>query len=147
MGQGIRRVARALSVATLALSLALPVIAEAKEKHHGKGKQSHDSGDKASADHSTYVAITSGEITIIYDYIRRNGTGDFGPPQGLPPGIAKNLARGKPLPPGIAKRHLPGLLVRELPERPGYQWLVVDRDVLLIAAATTIIVDILKDAL
>jgi hypothetical protein len=32
--------------------------------------------------------------------------------QPLPPGIAKNVARGKPLPPGIAKRALPsGLLV------------------------------------
>jgi hypothetical protein len=27
--------------------------------------------------------------------------------QALPPGIAKNVARGKPLPPGIAKRAVP----------------------------------------
>jgi hypothetical protein len=31
--------------------------------------------------------------------------------QPLPPGIAKNVARGKPLPPGIAKRALPQELV------------------------------------
>src|SRR5262245_6121087 len=31
--------------------------------------------------------------------------------QPLPPGIAKNVARGKPLPPGIAKRALPAELV------------------------------------
>jgi hypothetical protein len=31
--------------------------------------------------------------------------------QALPPGIAKNLARGKPLPPGIAKRALPADLL------------------------------------
>ncbi len=31
--------------------------------------------------------------------------------QALPPGIAKNVARGKPLPPGIAKRALPADLL------------------------------------
>ena len=31
--------------------------------------------------------------------------------QPLPPGIAKNVARGKPLPPGIAKRALPADLL------------------------------------
>jgi hypothetical protein len=31
--------------------------------------------------------------------------------QPLPPGIAKNVARGKPLPPGIAKRAVPAELV------------------------------------
>ena len=39
----------------------------------------------------------------------------------LPPGIAKNLARGNPLPPGIAKKALPGDLNRRLPPvRDGY---------------------------
>ena len=33
----------------------------------------------------------------------------------LPPGIAKNLVRGKPLPTGIAKKALPGDLSRPLP--------------------------------
>jgi hypothetical protein len=32
-------------------------------------------------------------------------------PQSLPPGIAKNVARGKPLPPGIAKKAVPADLV------------------------------------
>ena len=32
-------------------------------------------------------------------------------PQALPPGIAKNVARGKPLPPGIAKRAVPAELL------------------------------------
>ncbi|HKY95201.1 MAG TPA: anti-virulence regulator CigR family protein [Kiloniellales bacterium] len=91
------------------------------------------------------VAITAAEIAIIYDFISEYGTAPFGPPQGLPPGIAKNLARGKPLPPGIAKRYLPQNLLAQLP-RPGYEWLVVDNDILLVVAATSIIVDVLQDA-
>lgn len=141
------RAGRILIAALLAVALALPAVAEAKEKGKGKGKHGRSHDDRQASDHQSHAVITAGEITIIYDYIRRNGTGEFGPPQGLPPGIAKNLARGKPLPPGIAKRRLPGLLVRELPSRPGYEWLVVDRDVLLVAAATAIIVDVLTDVL
>ncbi|MFT3725732.1 MAG: anti-virulence regulator CigR family protein [Hyphomonadaceae bacterium] len=64
-------------------------------------------------------------------------------PQSLPPGIAKNLARGKALPPGIAKRALPGGLASQLPSYPGHEIVVVDRDVFLVNVATQIIVDIL----
>jgi hypothetical protein len=39
--------------------------------------------------------------------------------QPLPPGIAKNVARGKPLPPGIAKKAVPADLVRTLGSRAG----------------------------
>ena len=65
----------------------------------------------------------------------------------LPPGIAKKVARGGALPPGIAKRYLPQDLLVQLPPRPGYQWVVVDNDVVLIAVATGLIVDILADIL
>jgi hypothetical protein len=91
------------------------------------------------------IAITATEIAIINDYIAKNGSAAFGQPQGLPPGIAKNLARGKPLPPGIAKRYPPQALLSQLP-RPGYEWLVVDHDILLVVAATSVIVDVLQDA-
>jgi len=42
------------------------------------------------------------------------------------------------LPPGIAKRYLPQDLLVQLPPRPGCRWVVVDNDVVLIAAATGI---------
>jgi Ni/Co efflux regulator RcnB len=35
----------------------------------------------------------------------------------------------------------------QLPPRPGYEWLAVDRDILLVVAATEIIVGILRDVL
>lgn len=67
--------------------------------------------------------------------------------QGLPPGIARNLARGKPLPPGIAKRYLPPDLRTKLPEYSGYEILVADRNILLVSVATGIITDILLDVM
>ncbi|HAE50439.1 MAG TPA: hypothetical protein DCK97_23795, partial [Tistrella mobilis] len=54
--------------------------------------------------------------------------------------------RGKPLPPGIAKKRLPGPLYDRLPRREGYEWIQAGRDILLIAAATGVIVDILNNA-
>jgi Ni/Co efflux regulator RcnB len=47
----------------------------------------------------------------------------------LPPGIRKNLARGKPIPPGIA----------------GYEWAVYGSDLVLVATATAVIADVLFD--
>lgn len=69
---------------------------------------------------------------------------------GLPPGIAKNLARGKPLPPGIAKqmRPLPPELVRELPPPPqGYERVVVDGKILLVNATTQIVSDVIANVI
>jgi hypothetical protein len=68
-------------------------------------------------------------------------------PQSLPPGIAKNVARGKALPPGIAKRALPGPLVSRLPAYPDHELVIVDRDVMLVNIATQVIVDILTRVL
>jgi hypothetical protein len=63
----------------------------------------------------------------------------------LPPGIAKNLVRGKRLPPGIAKQYLPRSLFPAYP--PQYEYIVVGRDVLLVDPATAIIVDVLRNLL
>ena len=61
----------------------------------------------------------------------------------LPPGIRKNLGRGKPLPPGIAKKAVPGPLLARLPKYPGYEWQVCGSDLVLVAIATAIIADVL----
>jgi hypothetical protein len=65
---------------------------------------------------------------------------------GLPPGIAKNLERGKPLPPGIAKSYLPAHVVAGLPRLPsGLDYVVVAGKLLLVEAATAAIHDVLLD--
>ena len=62
----------------------------------------------------------------------------------LPPGIKKNLARGKPLPPGIAKKMVPSRMLAHLPRHAGYEWRVAGADLILVAAATGIVADVLS---
>ncbi|WP_368543384.1 anti-virulence regulator CigR family protein [Enterobacter soli] len=62
----------------------------------------------------------------------------------LPPGIAKNLARGKPLPPGIAKKTVPAKMLGQLPSYPGYEWRVVGDNLVLIALSTAIVTTIIN---
>ncbi len=66
--------------------------------------------------------------------------------ESLPPGIRKNLARGKPLPPGIAKR-FDDRLVQELPRYPGYEWRRAGSDAILVDATNEIIYRVLTDIL
>ena len=62
----------------------------------------------------------------------------------LPPGIAKNLARGKPLPPGIAKKTVPASMLGELPYYPGYEWKIVGDNLVLIALSTAVVTAIIN---
>ncbi len=63
----------------------------------------------------------------------------------LPPGIQKNLARGKPLPPGIAKQTLPRGMLAHLPHYAGYDWIRAGSDLLLVVTATQVIADVISD--
>ncbi len=138
------------------LAVAGPAAA-GNHKNKGKGKgnsqtQSHSGGGKKK-DSSDYVVdavvgglITALELSLIQDYFgSRVLPPSLANPQALPPGIRKNLARGKPMPPGIAKKFLPADLRGQLPYRAGEEWRVVGHDVLLVAAATNVIVDVIKD--
>ncbi|HXT69493.1 MAG TPA: hypothetical protein VN700_07050 [Vicinamibacterales bacterium] len=63
--------------------------------------------------------------------------------QPLPPGIAKNVARGKPLPPGIAKKGLPADLVLTLGPRvqPGVTFAIYgDR---VVALRSGLVIDVM----
>lgn len=62
----------------------------------------------------------------------------------LPPGIQKNLARGKPLPPGIAKKVVPSGMLSHLPRHRGYEWRVAGTDLILVAIATNVVADVLS---
>ena len=140
-----RSCSRAL-VGALALSLvSTPVFGDAP---HGKGK------GKGRQVEELPVAVVTGtstnfgpvRINITFDQARRYAIdGGFHGYQPLPPGIRKNLARGKPLPPGIAKRYAPSPMVTRLPAHPGHEWRVVGTDLVLVAIATAVVVDILVD--
>ena len=102
-----------------------------------------------SADLHVEVHFTSDEASIIRAFYEQGRAQKKPPGKGnrsLPPGIAKNLDRGKPLPPGIAKQVLPTELIGRLPPvRDGFERVIVDGKVVLIEIATQVIHDVLTD--
>lgn len=99
-----------------------------------------------------HVEFTDLEISAIRAYYRDQGIpasqGRGKGPKPLPPGIVRNLQRGKPLPPGIAKQALPSRLVQLLPAPPrGYERVIVAGKILLVEVATQVIHDVLEDVL
>jgi hypothetical protein len=92
--------------------------------------------------------LTAQDVVLIRDYYgsasagRGNGRGR----NGLPPGIERNLQRGKPLPPGIAKQYLPqDLLGRLTPVERGFEYIVVAGKLLLVEAATQVVREVLLE--
>jgi Ni/Co efflux regulator RcnB len=101
----------------------------------------HDAGDHHGGDAGmARITIDIGTARQWATDYRLNGQ------QALPPGIRKNLARGKPLPPGIAKKMLPTPYLSRLPVYPGYEWGMVGSDLVLIQAASGLIADVLAGA-
>ena len=81
-----------------------------------------------------------------YDKIRRIAIEQhYTGRKALPPGIAKNLARGKPLPPGIAKKSPRVEFVRELPTYPDYEWKRCGTDLVLVQIATQVVAEVLAN--
>jgi hypothetical protein len=72
----------------------------------GKGKGKSGGSTTTSSASVTVVFRDSDRVTFRDYFVTHKIT-----PQALPPGIAKNVARGKPLPPGIAKRAVPADLL------------------------------------
>jgi hypothetical protein len=137
-----------------ALSCALLASAALADPPEGKGRGKHGGGGGGGSDddRATNMAIEVGlgvAMAVFTDSDRSTIGGYFEQhrygAQRLPPGIAKNLARGKPLPPGIAKKMLPGDLTASLPRRQGYDYVMAGSDVLLVEAATRVVADILRN--
>ena len=138
----------------ISLALTVPVLADPPEgkgkpekaekaekagKPHGK----HTSGDEASTSGGRLVAAGISAATARqYAHEARLDMGGY---KSLPPGIQKNLARGKPLPPGIAKKMAPNGLLSRLPHHPGYDWQVAGTDLILVQAGTAVVAEVLKD--
>ena len=105
----------------------------ASHGNKGKGSGGDDWSHGPSINHGSVLGIVGG----YRDY--------WSPGPALPPGIQKNLARGKPLPPGIAKK-LDGRLLGRLPHYDGYEWRQAGTDLILVAIATGIIYEVLNGA-
>ena len=137
-------------LAALAATVALGVQADPppeKKKNLGKDKdfdkpEVHRHHDEVGVD----LTAGFGDFGLDYDRARRiaNEHGAIGY-KPLPPGIRKNLARGKPLPPGIEKTRLPDGVLRSYPVIDGYDYRVAGTDLLLVEAGSQIVTDILVD--
>ncbi len=130
-----------------ALSLALCASAGAAQPnndrpaHQGKPAAGHQPAQQQNLRlHAPSVDIGQVRITL------RSHRDLLAPATSLPPGIRKNVARGKPLPPGIAK-NMDSRLLAHLPHYDGYEWKQLGRDVILVAIATGIVYEILENVL
>ncbi|UII73420.1 RcnB family protein [Pseudomonas sp. HN11] len=103
------------------------------QSNKGKGSSGGDWSHGPSIDRAGVLGVLGG----YRDYWR--------PGPSLPPGIQKNLARGKPLPPGIAKK-LDGRLLGRLPHYDGYEWQQAGTDLILVAIASGLIYEVLNGA-
>lgn len=104
------------------------------------GSSKGGAGDSRDTDMSLrHAGIT---ISVARGYADEYGLSGY---NSLPPGVRKNLARGKPLPPGIAKKMVPGPMLARLPVYPGYEWRVAGSDLILVAVATAVVADVLFD--
>ena len=140
-----------LAVACTSIALALgPGLASADPgngKGHGQGNgnskhaQGHGNSGGGSSKYSAPAIDRGGILSILQGH-----RSYWNPGPALPPGIQKNLARGKPLPPGIAKK-LDGRLLGQLPRYDGYEWMQAGVDLILVAVATGVIYEVLNGVL
>lgn len=158
---------RILIIAALAVAAAAPVYAAAP-KHDRQHAKPAGSDQAVIAD----IVFTEIERRLMCDYFKVLSCGSPNLPGGgkqkhkgsigskdktamlppglakrdeLPPGLEKQYQRNGKLPPGLQKRQLPSDLVLILPRRHSdYQRVIVGNDVLLIAIATGVILDILE---
>jgi len=124
-------------------------------KAHGQGRPGKGSGPVApsrtpghgpGAGSGAAGSRTLVSASIAYDAARRLALEHHYTGYGaLPPGVRKNLARGKPVPPGIAKRAVPGPMLGQLPRYPGYEWRVYGSDLVLVSVATAVVANVLHD--
>ena len=140
-------------LAVLVVSILTPAIAagQGRGQGQGRGSGSTSSSGKGSSDEqkkssgpdakaSPGVIFNRDDHDTFRDYFRTHKI----TAEALPPGIAKNVARGKALPPGIAKKTLPNDLVLKLGSRaqPGVSYNIVgDR---VVALKGGLVIDVME---
>jgi hypothetical protein len=127
-------------LATLMVLMLAPGIAANQGRSQGRGGGSAGNGSGGTdAKASATVVFTSSD----HDTFRNYFTTHKITAEPLPPGIAKNVARGKALPPGIAKKALPADLVLTLGPRaqPGVTFAIAgDR---VVALKSGLVIDVM----
>ena len=146
--------ARALVFGLIAALAASPVLADKPEwagkgKGHDRHEDRDDQGDKHGKKH-----FSEQHRVAVHDYYVREFESGHGCPPGLakkhngcmPPGQAKKWQIGKPLPREVVRYDLPPAVIVQIgAPPPGYQYVRVASDILLIAAGSAIVADAIKD--
>ena len=148
------RIGRAVLARVTALAVAGPALAEKPDwaggghgKGHGNGQANggnvEGAGRGSGGGPGGGVTIVSRtDVDVIRTYFVDHPVGV----SSLPPGIAKNLARGKPLPPGIAKKMAPIELRRRVPVcMNGWECILAGADMLILDAVHGTIADIVRN--
>jgi hypothetical protein len=102
----------------------------------GRGTGTGTTGSEAQA--SVVVVFRDADRATYRDYFLTHKIAA----QPLPPGIAKNVARGKPLPPGIAKRAVPEPLLAVGPKLERDVSLAIVGDV-VVALRSGVVIDVM----
>jgi hypothetical protein len=145
----------------LALAACLPALCvgfaawadKDKDKGHGHG-HGHGPRTEAVIVQPVRVVVPIRDRTIVYSYYRSEFVAGRCPPglarKGngcLPPGQAGRVwVVGQPLPPTVVYYPVPPTVVEQLaPVPPGYEYVRVDNDVLLIDSANRMVADAIND--
>ena len=135
------------AIAWLVLSVSLPASPTAAAPPEGKGKpdKAGKGGHESNAGPDAKGAVAPVRVSISREEARRLALAQgYTGYASLPPGIRKNLGRGKPLPPGIAKKVVPAPMLAQLPTYPGYEWTISGTDLLLVTIGAAIVAEILE---
>lgn len=145
---------RRFNTLTLAVVLSLSFISAPVMANPGNGNHGGNHGNSGNLGHAEHgnqgkadKKNVSDDVSVRLSYDRaRSLAVNYGLTgyDSLPPGIAKNLARGKPLPPGIAKKMVPASMLGQLPSYPGYEWRIAGDDLVLIALSTAIVTAVIN---
>lgn len=136
----------AIVVAALSISPAMAKNTDNQGKNNGQGN-SQGNGQKGNSKHNNnqhemyYAGISHKDAKR---YAKQYKFYGYKP---LPPGIRKNMARGKPIPPGLAYNRLPAPYIATLPYYKGYEWRGYGSDLVLVSIVSNVIADVIIDAL
>ena len=101
-------------------------------------------GDRGRTDGRAVMSLPVEVEAAVRDFYRSRPASGA---RALPPGIRRNLERGKPLPPGIAKKVAPAELRSRVELDEGFELVEVGLDVFLVEVATQVVHDFLMDVI
>ena len=134
----------------LVTTAAAPAMADHRPGHHTPlGHLNRDSSSTVITEPGVFIRLPGIRFSVTdhrnaVDYYRTYPSA-FGPISALPPGIARQLARGRDLPPGIARRAAPAGLINVLSPVPdGFSLVVVGDHLVMLHISTNVIYDVIQ---